>query len=434
MERDLVKRRAADPTTLAGLIDGYARRIYPAILEQHPADSVSSPLGIWLLLAASASGAESEQRASLELALGCSAELASELLAGFVAEPPPALEAAIALWLADRDATPAARDWASGLPSEVETGPIPTQAEADDWARRNTFGLIDKFPVKLDSLTRIVLASALATKVSWRTPFDVIDADGHLSQASRWRGAIRELLWDKRPAQHAAIVNTQAAGLVAVHCAVATDELTVISVSADPDRSRDTVLEAAHEVIARLREQPFSSLASSLFELPLGDGHSWELTEREVATVRAGERQQRIEAVTLPAWKVKSDLDLLTGTPFGAEEALLVLQTLIGPRPTDQFQASQTAVASFNRFGFEAAAVTAIAIRAMAIAPPRQRGIERAASLRFDHPYAAIAVAGAVADAPSRPASAKDFGCLPLFTAWVATPEEPEDDPGDSRS
>jgi Serpin (serine protease inhibitor) len=425
-----VNRRATDTTTLAELIDGYARRVYPAILEQHAADSVSSPLGIWLLLAASASGAEGERRASLERLLGCSAELASELLAHFVADPPPALKVAVALWIAGGDATQAARDWANGLPSEVETGPMPTKAEADDWARRNTFGLIDEFPIEIDPLTRIVLASALATKVSWRSPFDVVGADGHLGPASGWRGVVRDLLWDKRPSGHAAIVNTQAAGLVAVHCAIATEELAVISVSADPDRSRETVLDAAHEVIARLRGDQFSSLSSSLFELPLGDGHSWEITEREVATVRAGERKERIAEVTLPAWKVKSDLDLLKEPQFGAEDALLVLQALIGPRQTDQFEAKQTAVASYTRFGFEAAAVTAIGIRAMAVAPPRQRGIERAAALRFDHPYAAIAVAGAVADAPSAPATAQDFGLLALFTAWVHTPLEPEDEPG----
>jgi hypothetical protein len=48
-------------------------------------------------------------------------------------------------------------------------------------------------------------------------------------------------------------------------------------------------------------------------------------------------------------------------------------------------------------------------VRTAAAYAPRDLIHERAATLRFDHPYAAVAVAG---------------GGLPVFTAWVAEPIE----------
>jgi hypothetical protein len=61
--------------------------------------------------------------------------------------------------------------------------------------------------------------------------------------------------------------------------------------------------------------------------------------------------------------------------------------------------------------------VTGIAVRASAQLPPTERGVERTATLCFDHPYVAVAIA---AD-------------LPLFTAWIATPQEPESEPANQR-
>jgi hypothetical protein len=44
--------RVSDPAVrVAELVDGYARRVHPAVLEQHGGRSVCSPLGVWLLQA-----------------------------------------------------------------------------------------------------------------------------------------------------------------------------------------------------------------------------------------------------------------------------------------------------------------------------------------------------------------------------------------------
>jgi Serpin (serine protease inhibitor) len=440
---------------VARLVDAYARRVYPAVLEQHPGASASSPLGVWLLLAACASGATGEALTGLEKALGCSAEEASRALAAVVASPPPALKAAIAVWVAAADASDKLAAWVRGLPPGVESGFMPTKSEADAWADKHTLGLIKSFPLHIDAATRIVLASALATKVSWRIPFEVVPAVEHLGETSPWRGAVKRLLWDARPGGKAMIVRTHAAGAVAVHHAIAEEDLTVVSVSADPGTSRRAVLEAAHEVAAFARGDSPPASACSLFDLPLGRGHSWQITERVVQTPQAGERVERIAGVSMPAWRAESTLDLRASPLFGSAPALETMRELIGPLPDDDNEAVQAATASFTRYGFEAAAVTAFAVRTSAMRVPRETGLERTAILRFDHPYAAIAIAGqppppAGRGQPGRSSSASSspwgsasgsaaggqtaepqspFGGMPLFTVWVQDPEEAEGDP-----
>jgi hypothetical protein len=413
---------------VAALVDAYARRVYPAVLEQHRGASVSSPLGVWLLLAACVSAADGEDRVALEVALGCSADEASELLAAFMAAPPAALKAAIAVWVGEGDATEKLARWVRGLPSAVESGVMPTQQHANAWAEKNTMGLIKSLPLSVDAFTRVVLASALATKVSWPVPFDVVVADEHLGEHSPWLGKVNRLLWDSRSARSAVIADTRAAGLVAVHHAVATEDLTVISVSADPAVSREAVLAAAHELAAFAREGS-PPRARSLFDLPLGPGHSWQISERETATHIPGERVERVAGASLPAWRAEGRLDLKSSDLFGAEPALEVLRELIGPRPDDETEAIQVAVASFTRCGFEAAAITAFMVRTSALRVPRETGIERRAILRFDHPYAAVAVAGRPTlvqpEGPTGPRAA--FTGLPVFSAWVQEPQEAEE-------
>src|SRR5436853_436159 len=103
---------ASSTQRLASLVDAYARRVVPAVLEQHPAASVSSALGVWLLLAVCAGAANGADRGALEEMLGCSAADAGSLLSRFMAAPPPALRAAIAAWVRARDASEELAAWA----------------------------------------------------------------------------------------------------------------------------------------------------------------------------------------------------------------------------------------------------------------------------------------------------------------------------------
>ena len=396
---------------------------------------MASPLGVWLLLAACAGAAEGPERASLEETLGCSGVSAGRLLADFMAAPPPALKSAIAVWVRARDATDALADWVRDLPPGVQSGFMPVQADADAWAARETMGLIKSFPVRIDELTRVVLASVLATRVSWEVPFEVVPADEHLGVTSPWHGRVNRLLWDglRRGGERAMIARTAAAGVVAAHCAVAREELTVVSVSADPGVQREAVLAAAHEMAAFAAGEDWGTQACSLYDLPLGSGHSWEISEEHVPTYLKEAPLERIVGAALPAWSVRGDLDLLASARFGTRPALETLRRLIGPRTDDVCDAAQTAVASFTRYGFEAAAVTAMAVRASAARLPIQRTLQRSAALRFDHPYAAVAIAGRPAWSGrvlgASPGPASKFAGLPLFSVWVDEPLEPEDRP-----
>lgn len=112
---------------LATLVGAYARRALPAVLEQQDGASVWSALGVWLLLAACAGAVRGPDAPALEEALGCSCAEAAGLLATFLADRPPAVRAAIAVWLAAGDASPELTEWLDGLPEGVESGAMPSR-------------------------------------------------------------------------------------------------------------------------------------------------------------------------------------------------------------------------------------------------------------------------------------------------------------------
>lgn len=396
---------------LVELVSGYSARVCNAVLDQHKGASISSPLGIWVLLCACLVGAEEPERARLEEAAGCSAGEAANLLNEFVANVPEALKAALALWVRPDLVTEAIRAWAAQLPAEIEVGPMPTQAEADAWAERHTLGLISTFPVDVKQML-ILLASAIATRVSWEHPFEVAPARERFSPDSPWIGAVEHVLFTELT-WNAAIVETSRAGLVAVYEAVAQEDLTVMCVSADPAVDRQAVLAAAHEIAAHVAAgKPLA--ACSLFDLPVGDGHSWAIAEQQRRAYTAGQRFERIAEVAVPAWEIEGKLDLLRSEAFGAVVAADVLQRNVGPGLPS---AKQVALASFDRYGFKAAAVTVFARASAAARTPTEIGLERTAKLRFDHPFAALAITG-------WPGSRSRFRGLPLFDAWIQTPKE----------
>ena len=418
-----MEQQGVATTRLIELVDGYSRRIYPAVFAQQPGPVACSPLGVWLLLAACAIAADGANRIALEQVIGCSRDDALELLSAFMVAPPSALNAAIAIWVSAGEATDALAAWVRRLPRGIESGYMPTKEEADAWADRNTLGLIKSFPLDINELTRIVLASALATKVSWEIPFAVALSSDHLGAGSPWHGMVERLLWDQHPGRLAMLADTSRAGLVAVHTAVANEELTVMSVSAEPAVPREAALDAAHEVAAFARGADSPASQRSLFDLALGAGHSWSVSERKIPTRLPDERKERITDVYLPAWSVESSLDLQASPAFGSDQALGVIRELVGARPDDELAAAQAAVASFTRYGFEAGAITRFGISAAALARPRETGLERRATLRFDHSYAVVALAGKL----DKRDLASGFTGLPVFSAWVATPQEAED-------
>ncbi|GJO38341.1 hypothetical protein NJB1604_05270 [Mycobacterium marinum] len=372
------------------LITRYARRFCRVHAGLH---SVTSPLGAWLLLALVAPVARGAAREQLEEALGTDAKHARQALEDLMAAPPEVINAALALW----GPADLARLWSGRMPSEVEIGPIPSQAQADTWARNHTDGMIERFPADLSGMAA-VLASALATRISWLRPFGVTDA-GQLR--SPWSKRVCDAL---TVAGHSAyLADAEGVGTVGVHTAVGTGELHVTSVIASRGTSFQAVLAAAHDIACR--EVTGSRVRRrELCDLPLGDGEFWTITEG----ARGREDDVR---VVMPAWQVSSDHDLTADPALGFGAAGQALAVAL--KGTADTRARQSAVARYGRYGFEAAAVTAIAVRGAMVS----RLPSRSATLRFGHPYAVVAVVGG--------GRRRDpWAGVPVFAAWVSEPTE----------
>jgi hypothetical protein len=407
-----------DAVILRDAVAGYARRLHAAAGSGH---HVASPLGAWLLLAlcAPAAASEAAARGPLGEVLGCDAQVAARLAADLLARPHPQVAAAVAAWTRDSPELPAAvRQWQAGLPAAVAAGPVPGQGAADAWARDHTFGLIERFPARISPLTYLVLATALATRVSWQQPFDLAPA-AELGAQSPWSRRLGQVLATPArpgPAGHRALIAvTPEAGDVIVHLARARDGLLVASVAAAGEVPYLQVLAAAQRIgtaAATGDELPARALAG----LPAGEAPLWRIWD-EAATGPGG-GADRLTAV-LPAWSARSELDLADpGLGFAAVAAAL--------GGGDPWTAAQSAVARYTRAGFEAAAVTAMAITASARRPAAGR--RRAAQLRFGQPYAVVAVA---VDAGGSGAPGLWHG-VPVFSAWVTDPQDAAGETGAS--
>jgi hypothetical protein len=415
------------PVTVLGItapLARYARRFHQVAGAGH---HVASPLGAWMLLALAAPACAGDDLRQLEEILGADADGAAGFAAELLAHPHPVVHAAAAVWGGPRPAA-AARiaSWQAGLPPQVDTGPVPGQAELDTWARRQTLGLIDRFPVE-DGRTLIwLLATAVAARVSWERPFDLAPGSA-LGAASLWATALTRVLRTPQglpngrvPGHDQLIAITELAGEVAVHAASARDGLLVVSVAAAPQVPATSVLSAAYDLGTALAAgRPLTR--RSLFDLPLGDGPAWTISEERAGTAAPGGREERCTAV-LPAWSAHSTHQL-TDPRLGFAPVRHALD------PIHPWQARQAAMARYTRIGFEAGAVTALAGALGAVA--QRPGVRRTAELRFGHPFAVVAVAARNAKPQDRhrPVPRSPWHGLPVFSAWVADPQDATAEP-----
>jgi hypothetical protein len=366
---------------IAPLISRYADRFHRAFGgDQH----VASPLGAWVVLALAAPAATGAVREELAEILGASPEEARDAAAALLAKPHPAVASAAAVWRRP-EVVAALQSWLAELPAAVEVGGIPSQADADRWAAEHTLGLIEQFPVEIRSDTAVVLASALATSVDWDVPFGLAPS---AELRSAWSARVAQVL--RSVPQHEAYIASSPLGDVAVHTARSVDGLAVTSVIADDAAAPVDVLAVAHGALPR----------RSLFDLQLGDSPLWTVAETQ------GHGEQHI--ALMPTWSARSELDLMRpGLGFPAAARALVELLPPGEYRAD---AKQAAMARYTRTGFQAAAVTAMGIRAVAVI----EGRKRVATLRFGHPYAVVARA-----------VGGEWDGVPVFSAWVTEPEDP---------
>jgi hypothetical protein len=400
---------------VAAAVSAYARRFHAIGGATH---HVASPLGAWLLLALCASASTGRDRDALTEALGMDADAAGGAATALLENPHPLVMSAAAVWRRAVGDVSRVDAWAAGLARTVERGDLPSQAELDAWAREHTQGLIDRFPLDIREATMLLLATALATKVTWQMPFEVVPAS-RLGRPDHW--AVEHVL--EAPAGHLQfIASTEEAGDVAVHAAIGKAQhpygLRVTSVIAAADVPADRVLAAAH----RLAIRPRQARVRSLFDLATGEHPLWTITEQPVQTTSPNGQEERFVTV-LPAWSARSEHDL-DHAHLGMPAAAHALAQLLGLGEF-QYEAKQSAAATYSRTGFEAAAVTGLDV-ALSAAPRSQSGLRRTAELRYVHPYAVVATAEHWVyreDAAWRG--------IPVFSAWVAEADESEADVSD---
>ncbi|MEU1646910.1 hypothetical protein ABZ422_23535 [Micromonospora zamorensis] len=435
-------------TDLHGPLSAYAARLHATVGDRH---HVASPLGAWLLLAvcateqadtepadtepaesnpaaedAAGEGPSADGPAAEDLAHALGTDLASaaEVARVLLDAPHPLVRSATALWRRAGRSDGGSAAWRAALPRTTDVGELPDQAGLDAWAREHTDGLIDTFPLKVSPNVVFALASALATRVSWATPFDVADA-GALGAGSPWARGLRRALRSPSHGHRCAIVSTERLGDVIMHAAPAqtTDGagLVVLSVAADPQVPSSEVLAVAYDLSVGAADGAQPAGARSLFDLPLGDAPLWTVREERVRTRARDGREERHNAV-LPCWSARSEHDL-TAPTLGFKAASTMLAKALA-QPIESFDARQVAMARFGRYGFEAAAVTGMF--GLTSLPPE--GVARTAELRFGHPYAVVAVATDTrADGVTGP-----WHGVPVFSAWVTEPDElPEADAAD---
>lgn len=413
------------PST-AALVDRFARTFNATYADRH---TVTSPLGFWLLLAVVAPAATGADRDALAAVLGTDPDDAAARAAQLLAEPHPAVSSAAAVWGNPRLLTEAFEVWAATLPPSVASGPIPAQPDADAWCAAATQGLIPRFPVELDAETASVVATALASRVRWAVPFEEADP---ASLGGSFGRTVSTALVTPDHGHDVFLADTAAAGRVAVHRAMAADGLDVLSVIAAPDVAPAAVHSAAGEVAGMLAGWSDAAVRVSAFDVPEGAGHAWTVTEtvRESTAPGRGESARAV----LPAWRASGDHDLTRAA--GAAEVVRLLARFERAPGAGGSDVRQVAVASYTAEGFEAAALT-YAVRAAGI--PEWTPVPwRELDVRFDRPYAVVAVARrdalvepspeALAERPWEGARSTEvagaaWAGVPVFSAWVSDPD-----------
>ncbi|MCP2288067.1 serpin family protein [Nocardia amikacinitolerans] len=339
-------------------------------------DFVVSGAGLWPLLALLAAAADGPARSELEAAVGLPAEAAQEAALRTLDILAEAVELSAALGIWVRGDLPLHDEWLSSLP--VGTVDLLTgQPALDEWARRHTEGLIERFPLPVTPDTLLVLATALAAKTSWRFPFrDTVMSP----EAGPWRGRrISALTRTDHDLRKVAVLD---------------DERPVTRLIVAGKADLDVHLLIGSDSPAEVLATGLSALGGSvpyrtgLDAGPVAPG----LTARQVFGY---EQLDRLE-VRLPPFAIRSEHDLMKQAElFGLRAASDRGRghfPRISPTPLAIDTGAQDVLAKFDREGFEAAAVTALSMNVGAApARPEQRHTT-VLELDFDRPFGFLAV------------------------------------------
>ena len=259
------------------------------------------------------------------------------------------------------------------LPPEVR-GELTDQAALDAWVVEQTDGLLQKMPVHLTKDVLLVLASALALKTKWALPFNEYPRGERrwLSRADHDLDSLR--------------VYDAPAGPLTVVTVVGTGEFDVRLVAGDGGRK--AVLPAALSLTGE---------GVSGAELLKEASSGWKRLfsrERPAPAVEVIESMSPVPTVvlSLPYFEVDAEHDLLEyAEVFGlttAQDNSRGHFPGLSPVPLAVDQAKQAVMARFSATGFEAAAVTTMAMAAGSAPMPGGKALK----VSLDQPFGFIAI------------------------------------------
>ncbi|MEI8409326.1 MULTISPECIES: serpin family protein [unclassified Kribbella] len=349
-------------------------------IEKLPGDdsTVISGLGVRPLLALLAALADGPARTELDEAAGGPYD-------GLLQTPE--LRMALGLWT--RPEIPLQPGVDRFLPPEVR-GQLTDQAALDAWVVEQTNGLLKRMPISLNDDVLLVLASALALRTKWALPFNEYP-----------RGERRWLSRADHDLESVQVYDGPAGPLTVV-TVVGTGEFDVRLIAGESGRGRRAVLAAALEL---------SGDGVSGVELLAGSSSSrWKRlfsSERPAPAVEVIESMSPTPTVVLsmPYFEVDAEHDLLEHPEvFGLTSAMDNSRGHfpgLSPIPLAVNQAKQAVMARFSATGFEAAAVTAMAMAAGSAPMPGGKALK----VSLDQPFGFIAV--------HRPTG------IPVVAGWV---------------
>ncbi|MBR7835198.1 hypothetical protein KDL01_18135 [Actinospica durhamensis] len=356
----------------------------------------------WPLLGLLAHAADGPGRKELEHAVGLPANDARagalEIL-GLLREM-TATNSALGIWA--RAQCPLDPPWTTGLPlgtvGHLTGDPVRDGPLLDGWARQHTGGLIEKMPVEVDDETLLVLATAMSVRTSWIRPFT---ESGYptWSDEGVWRDRRYYTLWRaSRIVDRVSVAATNHGEITCLEI-LGKEGVTVHLVIGEQGRSAREVLEGG--LLAR------SGYGRRGGELRIGETAPALAVER----VPDNEPDDRL-LIHMPRFSVDASHDLLEHPEvFGLDTVTDRLRghfPAISAQPLAVSQARQSAAARFTAKGFEAAAVTAIALMAGGMPPVPPRRVKQI-RVELDRPFGFFA-------------SHRASGLI-LAAGWVAEPE-----------
>ncbi|GLZ78691.1 hypothetical protein Afil01_34980 [Actinorhabdospora filicis] len=355
------------------------------------APSVLSGAGAWPLLAVLSAGAAGAAREELAAATGVDPDRALDVVGAYAAllESSACTRFSTGLWSSPRITV--RPEWSGRLP-EAWFGRLTGDLDADKaaldaWAAERTLGLIPRMPIELTPETVLVLATALAVRTRWASPFE--DA-AYQPTGGAWR-TDRPWLGLRR--------DTGDLGALRV-----VDGVTIVAVEGQDDVD-------VHLVLGEAASAPAEVLAAGIAAVgregtgEYGPGvsvHAEPSFESDPAPVL------RLNTV---AFDVSADHDLLRHPGvFGLATALTRGAHFPGVSadPLEISDAAQAATATFSARGFEAAAVTVAGMRCTGMLMP-QGAERRVVRVDVDRPFGYLAV--------HRPSG------LVLVAGWVREPK-----------